>query len=281
MARSLILLPILAALASAAKLAVQNAAVSVLSSEGTQLRAESYVLDFGGKLPSTPLALGPTDRLKLTFSITEKGKDSKGVQPHQTFLRFYDETTGEEGIQPIRVNSGGKAKFELNMARPPPSLPPSGDTPLHVSLLIGSFVHDPLKAHFFDLSIPPSAPAPQHSEEATFHPLPEIHHTFRPEPKSPPRFISAVFAGVVLAPWLVLFTLLVQIPHKLPYLFKPQILTFVGLLGAFEGLLLWYWVALHLGQVLAYGAILGSVTILTGNRALNSLAKWRTEGNQK
>lgn len=74
-------------------------------------------LEIGGKPLSTPLTLGPTDTLKLSFAITEKGKDGKGVQPHQTFLRFYDEKTGEEGIQPVRVNSGGKAKFELVRAK--------------------------------------------------------------------------------------------------------------------------------------------------------------------
>jgi oligosaccharyltransferase complex subunit delta (ribophorin II) len=62
--------------------------------------------------PSPALTLSETDTLKLTFHIMEKDGD-KGVQPHQTFLRFYDEVSGEEGIQPVRVTSGGKAKFEL------------------------------------------------------------------------------------------------------------------------------------------------------------------------
>lgn len=50
--------------------------------------------------------------LRLTFQVVEKDGD-KGVQPHQTFLRFYDDLTGEEGIQPLKVSSTGKAKFEL------------------------------------------------------------------------------------------------------------------------------------------------------------------------
>lgn len=57
--------------------------------------------------------LGPTDTLKLSFTINEKSEDGKGVQPHQTFLRFYDEQTKEEGIQPVRVSAAGKAKFDL------------------------------------------------------------------------------------------------------------------------------------------------------------------------
>lgn len=62
--------------------------------------------------PSTALSLGPSDVLKLTFQVVDK-EGGKGVQPHQTFLRFYDEVTGEEGIQPVKVTPGGKAKFEL------------------------------------------------------------------------------------------------------------------------------------------------------------------------
>ncbi|PAV15471.1 oligosaccharyl transferase delta subunit [Pyrrhoderma noxium] len=278
MARAILLLPILAALANAAQLAVKSARVSVSSKDGSQLRSET--LNVGGEVPGSPIAVGPTDTLKLSFSITE---DSKGqsVKPHQTFLRFYDETTGEEGIQPLRVTSGGKAKFDLNMARPPQSLPPSGIAPLKVSLILGSFEHDPLQAHIFDLVVPPSASAPQHAEEPSFHLRPEIEHFFQPEPVSPPKLISAVFTVLVLTPWLVLISLLSQIPHKLPYIFKPQILTFVSLLGAFEGLLLYYWAALRLGQVLAYGALLGVPTIFAGNRALNSLAKWRVGTVQK
>jgi oligosaccharyltransferase complex subunit delta (ribophorin II) len=60
-----------------------------------------------------PLRLSSTDVLKLTFQVAEGKKGGKGVQPHQTFLRFYDEASGEEGIQPVRVTAGGKAKFEL------------------------------------------------------------------------------------------------------------------------------------------------------------------------
>ncbi|THH04652.1 hypothetical protein EW145_g5366 [Phellinidium pouzarii] len=250
MARSFLFIPLFAAVVSAAQLAVQSAHVSITSSEGSQLHTET--LDIGGRVPSSALVLSPTDSLKLSFTVTGKD-DGKGVQPHQAFLRFYDEETGEEGIQP-------------NMARPPVSIPPTSTAPLSVSLILGSFVYDPLQVHLFDLALPESATPPQHPDESTFYPLPEIQHTFRPDPKSPPQFISAVFAAVVLSPWLALF---------------PMILPFVTLLAAFEGLLLWYWVALRIGQVLAYGAVLGSLTTFAGNRALKALAKWRIEGGRK
>ena len=169
-----------------------------------------------------PLTLGPSDTLKFTFQITENN-EGKGVQPHQTFVRFYDSVSGEEGIQPVRVTPGGKAKFELvrflplcyvlilmhlkNMARPPASLPPTADRPLEVSLILGSFVHEPAKFDLFDLYIPPSQTLAPHVDEAKFHKLPPIHHTFRPEQKLPPKFVSTAFTALVLFPWVALLGL--------------------------------------------------------------------------
>jgi hypothetical protein len=61
---------------------------------------------------STPVQLLAKETLKFTFQVVDK-ESGKGIQPHQTFLRFYDEKANEEGIQPVRVTPGGKAKFEL------------------------------------------------------------------------------------------------------------------------------------------------------------------------
>jgi len=220
------------------------------------------------------LTLSQTDVLKLTFQVVEKD-GGKGVQPHQTFLRFYDHKTGEEGIQPVRVTSGGKAKFELNMAKPPLSLPPTSDTPLEVSLIIGASGYSPLSISLFDLVVPASHPPPVHPDEASFHVLPEIHHSFRPDQKLPPRPISAVFSLMVLAPWIVLVGLWSQVAPRVPHLFSPSILPFVVTLGAFESLLVWYWVDLKLGQVLLYGSILSVVTTFAGKQALSKIGDSR------
>ncbi|KAH8101107.1 Oligosaccharyltransferase subunit Ribophorin II-domain-containing protein [Cristinia sonorae] len=255
----------------AASLTLQSPRFTISSPDATQLRSEPLSTT---KKPS-PLVLGAKDVLKLTFQVVEE--EGKGVQPHQTFLRFYDEVSGEEGIQPVRVTTGGKAKFELNMAKPPASLPPTTSTdPLKVTLIIGSFTHDPFKVDLFDLFLPASQPAPQHPDEPSFHSLPEIHHTFRADPKLPPKFISAAFAGLVLAPWVVLLGLWGAIRPTVPHLFSPNILPFLATLSAFEGLLFWYWVDLKLGQVLLYGGILTVPTLVAGKQALSTMGKWRT-----
>lgn len=109
------------------------------------------------------------------------------------------------------------------MARPPSSLPPtSPDSILEVSLIIGSFVHKPLTVDLFDLVVPASQPLVPHPEEVHYHPQPTIEHTFRPEQKTPPAFISAVFSALVFLPWVALlglvssFVTLTRVPADIP-----------------------------------------------------------------
>lgn len=96
------------------------------------------------------------------------------------------------------------------MARPPASLPPtpSADSPLEVQLLLGSFTHAPASIDLFKLYLPVSHPAPEHAEEHTFHPRPEIQHTFRPEQRLPNKLVSGLAAIFVAAgPWVLLLGL--------------------------------------------------------------------------
>ncbi|KAI0298747.1 Dolichyl-diphosphooligosaccharide--protein glycosyltransferase subunit Swp1 [Multifurca ochricompacta] len=261
----------------AGQLTLRSPRLTVLGPDGGQLRSEPMTKqDFLTKRPD-PVTLGARDTLKLTFQVTDQTNDT-GVQPHQTFLRFFDSTTGEEGIQPVKVVPSGKAKFELSMAKPPSSLPPSGTAPLHVSLLLGSFVHSPAALDLFDLHIPPSAPAPVHPEESLYHLLPELAHTFRSEPKLPPRPISAFFAALVLSPWVVLVGLVLgcRAPGRVAHLFSPSVLSFVLSLTLIEGLLLWYWIELRLGHILLYGSGAAVLTVLTGKQALAGIAARRT-----
>ncbi|KAJ7900145.1 oligosaccharyl transferase delta subunit [Mycena olivaceomarginata] len=257
----------LAATARASVLTLQSPRVTTYDNTGAGIRTELLKLT---EKPVHPMAVGPTDSLKLTFQVVEED-GLKGVQPLQTFLRFYDPETKEEGIQPLRVTPAGKSKFELNMAKPPLSIPPTTSSPLQVTLIVGSPSHSPLKIELFDMVLPESQPAPQHPDEASFHLLPEIVHTFRAPQKLPPRPVSALFAGVALAPWAVLLALWSQVFPGVPYLFSPTILPFIGSLGAFEVLLVWYWVDLKLGQVLLYGGILSVVTLFTGKTALAAM----------
>ncbi|EKM76800.1 hypothetical protein AGABI1DRAFT_78257 [Agaricus bisporus var. burnettii JB137-S8] len=252
-------------------LTLQSPRFVVLDSQGQQSRSEPISLTQKSR---NPVFLNATDTLKVTFQVVDK-ESGEGTQPHQTFLRFYDATTDEEGIQPIRVTQGGKAKLELNMARPPLSLPPTGDVPLQVMLYIGQPNFSPIAVELFDLHVPHSQPPPAHPDEASFHLLPEIHHIFRPDQKLPYKLVSAVFSGLVIAPWFLLVGLWSQVSPRLTHLFSPNVLPFILSLGAYEFLVFYYWVDLKLGQVLLCGGVLAIINLFTGKHALSSIAKRR------
>ncbi|CAG7849920.1 SubName: Full=Related to oligosaccharyltransferase delta subunit (Ribophorin II) {ECO:0000313/EMBL:CCA73510.1} [Serendipita indica DSM 11827] len=270
---SLLLSGLLPALAVASELSLQTLKFSILGEDGSPVRSETFS---DKQLPSPALSVRSSDTLRVTFTITDR-KSGEGIQPHQTFIRLYDPITKEEGVQPLRVSSAGKAKFDLSMSKPPAWLPPTTDQPLEVSLIIGSFTYDPLHRKLFNLVLPRSQPAPVSPEEVHYHPQPEIQHTFRPEQKIPMKAISGIFALAMLSPWVVLLTLWLNIPHRTPKLFSSEILPFISLLAATEGLLVIYWVNLTLPQVLTYGAVLSLLTAATGKRALSTVSRWRSD----
>jgi len=256
------LLPLLAS-SCYAKLSYKAGKASISGPDATV--TETLSLD-----PSSygRLKLASDETLKVVFTVFDD-QESVDVQPHQTFLRFYDEITDEEGIVPVKVGRDGKARFSMNVRKPPTALPPtSADQPLKVSLILGSFKREGAIIPVFDLTLPPSGTVPPHPEETSYHVQPEIQHTFRPDQKLPPKPISFVFAGLTLAPWALLVGLLSQLPISLTP--TGRTLPFIATLAAFEGLLLWYWVDLYLGQVLLYGAVLGLLTAAAGKRALSS-----------
>jgi len=258
-------------LVSASEISLQSLRFTILGNDGTPARSEPISLK---TLPDPPLNVGPSDTLRVTFSITDKSS-SKGIQPHQNFIRFYDPLTKEEGIHPLKVNSAGKVKFDLNMAKTSAWLPPSTDAPLDVSLIIGSFKYQPIHQPLFKIILPPSAPAPTTPDAVLYSAQPEIQHTFRPEAKIPMKGISAIFALATLAPWVVLLGLWLQIPHRTPKLFSHQIFPFVALLAALEAFIVTYWVSLKLPQLFTYGAALSLLTAIAGKRALTAISGWR------
>ncbi len=66
-----------------------------------------------------------------------------------------------------------------------------------------------------------------------------------------------------------------HIKPTVPQLLSVNIFPFIATLGAFEGLLFWYWVDLKLGQVLLYGGILSLFTAAAGKQALATKSELR------
>src|SRR6266536_4591375 len=98
---------------------------------------------------------------------------------------------------------------ELNPANPRmqshkdlPSQFLKSSKPINANIVIGSFGSS--KAYHeqaFSLSVGIDASAPSGASESPlrYGKMPEIHHIFRPDPKSPPKIITLFFTAVVLA----------------------------------------------------------------------------------
>ena len=81
-------------------------------------------------------------------------------------------------------------------------------------LIVASFgTSTPYEGHAFDLSIKPdpTAPAPTAEKPLRYMKQPEIHHIFKPDPKSPPKIISLFFTAIVLATLPGLFIVVRQV----------------------------------------------------------------------
>lgn len=74
--------------------------------------------------------------------------------------------------------------------------------PLKASVVLASFGSaQGLNAPVFEVKIEtdPAAPPPAYEKPLRYGKQPEIHHIFRPDPKSPPKVISLFFALAVAA----------------------------------------------------------------------------------
>ena len=74
--------------------------------------------------------------------------------------------------------------------------------PLDASLIIASFGSSkPYNSKAFDITINLDAgsPLPASEKPLRYGKLPEIHHIFKSDPKSPPKIITLVFAAAVIA----------------------------------------------------------------------------------
>lgn len=88
--------------------------------------------------------------------------------------------------------------------------------PLHATLIIASFGSSvPYNRHVFDLNVrlDPNAPLPAAEKPLRYGKLSEIHHTFKADPKSPPKIITLVFTVAVVTALPLLLGTVCPVPY--------------------------------------------------------------------
>ncbi|KAK8196115.1 hypothetical protein M8818_007268 [Zalaria obscura] len=268
------------------------AAAASWSFDDAQLTVQGKGAGVGGGLktkfsPKSPLSqdvsLGATDTLKIVLTTSE---DSSPKRPHQAFLTVQEPKTGLEESFPFSIKESGKGKVELTHKDLPFQFL-SADSPLTAKLTIASFGSStPYDSKVFDLTVSrdPSTPLSIPEPPLRYGALPEIHHIFRDDPRSPMTVISSFFTLAVIATLPVLFGTWLLLGANVSHLGKAMSSApishgvFYGSLVALEGILFLYYTSWTLFQILPAMGLVGVVAFISGSRALSEVQERRLAG---
>ncbi|MCJ1239650.1 hypothetical protein MMC14_007648 [Varicellaria rhodocarpa] len=229
------------------------------------------------------IQLSPHDTLKIILT-TQEGKVSK--RPHQAFLMVKDSQTSLETSYAFSVKESGKGKVDLTYKDIPHQLLSSSSS-LSVTISIASFGSSrPYIFKAFDLSIKtdPNAPVSVPDNPLRYGKLPEIHHFFKVDPKSPPKIITLIFTAIVLAALPSLFVTWLSLGANFSHLSKAMSSSpishtlFFGSMLAMEGIFFMYYTSWNLFQTLPAAVAVGCVTFVSGSRALSEVQERRLAG---
>ncbi|KAM0742081.1 hypothetical protein ACQRIT_002258 [Beauveria bassiana] len=232
----------------------------------------------------TEVALGHASTLKLSLTAEEAGKAKR---PHQAFLVLRETASGLEAPFPLTIKESGKGTVKLTQKDLPIQLLNSA-TPLEAKIVLGSFGSSKaIVASVFDINVVRD-PSHVNTYEAPlrYGKRPEIHHIFRADPKNPPKMISLVFAGAVLAAIPVLFISWLALGANLSHASKAlgaapvSHAVFYGSIVAMEGVFFLYYSTWNLFQTLPAIVIVGIVAFLSGNSALGEVQRRRLAGER-
>ncbi|KAI2472563.1 Oligosaccharyltransferase subunit Ribophorin II-domain-containing protein [Annulohypoxylon bovei var. microspora] len=248
---------------------------------------EKDVREFDGKsafLPK-PVVFDTADTFKLKLKTQENGK---GRRAHQAFLVFREPTSGLEAPFPLTVKDSGKATVEIKQSELPVQLAVS-NSPLKVSLVIASFgSSEGFEKEIFDVQLTrdPIAATLTYEKPLRYGKQPEIHHTFRADPTSPPKIISLVFVLAVLATVPTLFISWLVVGANISHL--PKALgaapvahgVFFGSIVAMEAVFYLYFATWNLFQVLPVIGVISTTAFLSGTKALGEVQSRRLAGER-
>jgi oligosaccharyltransferase complex subunit delta (ribophorin II) len=159
--------------------------------------------------------------------------------------------------------------------------------PLKASIVIGSFGSSkPLKSQLFSVTVANESSNKTPEPAARYGQLPEIHHIFRDDAKSPPKILSLVFTFAVLAclpavlvAWAVLGGNLNHLPKALGAAPISHTLFFGSIVGM-EGVFYMYYTTWRLFTVLPVAGLVALVAFVSGSRALTEVQERRLKGER-
>ena len=152
--------------------------------------------------------------------------------------------------------------------------------------MIGSFGSSkPFRSTLFNIELPESKGAAP-SQALRYGKLPEIHHIFRDDPRSPPKVLTLLFTLAVLAAFPALLIAWVTLGANVKHLPKALAAApishavFFGSIVGMEFVFFMYYNSWKLFQVLPVAGVFGLVAFLSGSGALTEVQERRLKGER-
>lgn len=248
---------------------VENVELSVADKDQSSV-PKSTKLQYPGK---TTLEADHHQKIVLKFAIKDK-ISKQSITAHQAFVRLTHVKTKQDVIFVAEEENDSTYKFDFDVgAKSKDFLSLSGT--YNMELVIGdSVIENPISWLLGEVKLtfhddPVSAP----SKEDQYMKKPEIEHIFRKPEKRPPKTVSTLFTGLVLAPVLVLFILWLKIGVNISNCpFSLSALGFHAGITAIFCLYGFYFLHLTMFQTLRYLGLIGIPTFLFGHKLLSGIA---------
>lgn len=245
------------------------------------------------------ITISESESLKLALTLR---KDDGPARPHQAMLlvqsgdnanveTFYTFTvkgvSGKARLEVVSAPLGGlRPQMDANALQPYKDIPSallSSSTPLRLSVALGSFSSD--KSALIPIgTLSPEKPETPAPSPVKYVAQPEITHTFRADPRSPPKILTLVFTLAVSAALFALFGAWVVVGANVKTFPKAlgaaplSYAIFIASLVALEATFFMYYVSWNLFQMLGVAVSIGVVAVLSGRGALSEVKARRLRG---
>ncbi|KAJ2800553.1 proteasome regulatory particle base subunit [Coemansia furcata] len=207
----------------------------------------------------------------LSISFKAEAAD-KPLQLDQALVSFQHTTTGNEVALPAKaMGKSGVFKMEITRKQFRTHFE-SAPGQYNVALVLGSYAEGGLLYKLGDVHMAVGTSKTQSSVASpVYGPKEEIRHRFAEPQRMPNVVVSLVFSCAVVVPLVVLLGAWAKLGVNVDNLQREAAgsIAFLGLVAAYVGLAVAYWVGVKLFPTLAYALVLALPTFVTGRYALS------------
>ncbi|KAJ2007662.1 proteasome regulatory particle base subunit [Coemansia thaxteri] len=244
--------------------------VKVLERTGDKLFEQR--LEYPNTLGKSP-EIRSTTPLSISFDVLGGDGTTAPLRLDQAFVSFQHATTGSEVALPAKIGTKGSFKLDVSRKQFRQHFD-AAPGKYNVALVLGSFAEGGLLYKLGDVHMVAGSGSAKSKVAAgskgVYGPKAEIQHRFAEPQRMPRAVVSLAFTGLVAAPLVALFGAWARLGVNFSNLQREPVgsVAFMGLVTAYLGLAIAYWVGVRLFPTLAYALALALPTYLTGQYAL-------------